>query len=197
MHWELDPVHTQLGFAVQHMTVAIVKGRFTRFTGDFELDEHRPDLSRFVVTIDAASIQTDFPERDTHIRSTEFLDSAQYPTLSYTSRSVEPLGFHHYHVLGALSLHGVTMSIPLEVSLHGIERDPSGQRHAGCSVRAKINQEDFALAWTEPTIRTRLAEEGIILSQFVQVEIEAELIERLSDKSQKSVASELRFVNKE
>lgn len=177
MHWELDPAHTQIGFAVQHMMVALVKGRFTRFEGVFELDERKPGCSHFAVTIDAASIQTDYPERDAQIRSAQFLDIEHYPTVAYASRKVEPLGFRHYLVYGDLTLHGITHTIPLDINLHGIERDPYGRRRAGFSVRARINQEAFALAWTSPSARLLLADEGIVMSQIVQIEIEAELVE--------------------
>ncbi len=172
MRWTLDPAHTQIAFSIQHMMVTLASGRFTRFTGEFHLDEHAPNRSSFEVAIDATSITTDNHERDVHLRSPDFLDTDAWPTLRYRSHAITPLGFDHYNVEGELTIHGATHPAPLEVILGGITLDPEGRRRAGFSARGRINRLDYGLTWNAP-----LEDGGFVLGSTVRIEIEAELIE--------------------
>lgn len=172
MHWTLDPAHTHMAFSIQHMSITLATGHFTRFTGQFHLDERTPEHSSFEVAIDAASIATDNRERDAHLRSPDFLNSETWPTIRYRSGAITPLGFNHFTIEGELTIHGVTRSIPLEVTLGGIALDPEGRRRAGFSARGHINREDYGLTWNAP-----LEGGGFVLGSTVRIEIEAELIE--------------------
>ncbi len=172
MRWTLDPAHTHIAFSIQHMSVTLITGRFTRFVGEFSLDERAPERSSFEVTIDAASIATDNRERDAHLRSSDFLNAEAWPTIRYRGRSVTPLGFDHFNIEGDLTIHGVTHPVQLDASLGGIALDPEGRRRAGFSARGHINREDYGLVWNAP-----LEGGGFVLGSTVRLEIEAELIE--------------------
>src|SRR6266581_1490536 len=95
-NWNLDTVHSGINFSVRHMVVSKVRGRFTKFTGNVELDES--DLTRSVVeaTIDASSIDTGTAQRDDHLRSADFFDVAQFPELRFRSKSIEAAGPERY-----------------------------------------------------------------------------------------------------
>jgi polyisoprenoid-binding protein YceI len=172
MRWTLDPNHTHIAFSIRHMTVALVTGSFTRFAGEFYLDERTPEHSSFEVAIDAASIATGNRERDAHLRSPEFFNTDAWPTIRYRSRSIIPLGFDHFNVEGELTIHCVTHPVALEVSLGGIALDPEGRRRAGFSARGHLNREAYDLTWNAP-----LESGGAVLGASVHVEIEAELVE--------------------
>ncbi len=172
MRWTLDPAHTHIAFSIQHMSVTLATGRFTRFAGQFHLDERDPERSSFEVAIDAASVATDNRERDQHLRSPDFFDTDAWPTIRYRSGAITPIGFDHFNVEGELTIHGVSHTVPLEVSLGGIALDPEGRRRAGISARAHLNREDYGLRWNAP-----LEDGGSVLGSTVRIEIEAELIE--------------------
>jgi polyisoprenoid-binding protein YceI len=172
MRWTLDSAHTHIAFSIQHMSVTLATGHFTRFAGQFNLDERAPERSSFEVAIDAASITTDNRERDAHLRSPDFLDIEAWPIIRYRSHSITPLGFDHFNVEGELTIRGVTHPVPLDVTLGGVVLDPEGFRRAGVSARSRINREDYGLLWNAP-----LEDGGSVLGSIVRLEIEAELIE--------------------
>jgi polyisoprenoid-binding protein YceI len=189
MRWILDPVHTHIAFSVQHMGVTFVTGRFTRFSGEFHLDERAPDRSSFAVTMDATSITSDNVERDAHLRSPDFLDAAAWPAITYQSDIITPLGFDTFNVEGELTIRGVTHPARMSVRMGGVSVDPEGYRRAGFSARGHIDREDYGLLWN-----ATLESGGVVLGSRVRLEIEAELVEHpdeLSDPTdQPSAASE-------
>lgn len=172
MSWRLDPVHTQIAFAAQHMGITFVTGRFTRFAGQITLDEESPERSAVVATIDAASVTTDNWERDAHLRSPDFFDVTRWPTVLYRSDAVMPLGFDTYHVAGHLTIRGVTHPVDLEAVFGGVTVDAEGYRRAGFSARGYLNRADYGLTWNAP-----LEQGGMTIGQKVRLEIEAELVE--------------------
>src|SRR5690348_10340269 len=108
MAWVLDKPHTVIEFATKHMMITTVKGRFTDFDATLNLDEQNPANSSFEVTINVASISTGDPNRDNHLRSADFFDVEHYPTATYRSTSIEPLGDDRYRVNGELTIRGET-----------------------------------------------------------------------------------------
>src|SRR5688500_18984809 len=110
--WQIDPTHTSVEFAVKHMMFATVRGRFKSFTGTVQVDEDDPNASHAEVTIQAASIDTGVADRDTHLRSADFLDAEKHPTITFRTTRVE--GAHKqegdtFRVLGELSIRGKTI----------------------------------------------------------------------------------------
>ncbi len=145
--WTIDPSHTLVEFAAKHMLFTTVKGRFTGVQGSIEIDP--TDLSRSSVQaqIDAGTISTGDAQRDGHLRSADFFDAEQYPTVSFASRRVESLDPEHARVVGDLTIHGVTREVVLDVELLGEGKNPWGKTVAGFGATTTINRKDFGLNW--------------------------------------------------
>ncbi len=119
MAWQLDLMHTQIGFAVKHMMVTTVRGYFKTFTAEVDLNERHPETSRVRVTIEAASVDTGVDHRDSHLHGEDFFNVERVPTITYSSKRVEKLDETHYRVVGNLTLRGVTQEVPLKFTVGG------------------------------------------------------------------------------
>lgn len=172
MIWEIDPAHSTVEFAVKHMMVTTVKGRFKDVSGRIKVDDDNPLASSVSATIQTASIDTGQEQRDTHLRSADFFDAAQYPTITFTSKGIEQLGDDHYKVTGDLTMHGVTREVPLDVTFEGEIHDMQGKRRASYSMTTTINRKDFGLNWN-----VALESGGWLVSDAVKIAIEVEVIE--------------------
>lgn len=126
--YTIDNSHSDVGFSVRHMVFAKVRGHFTKWTAQLAFDPADPAKSSVEVSIDAASIDTREAQRDTHLRSPDFLDVEKFPKLTYKSRKVEPAGDKKYKVAGDLTIHGVSRDVALEVEELGRGKDPLGER---------------------------------------------------------------------
>lgn len=102
--WAIDPVHSDVSFTVRHMMVSKVRGGFKSFDGEIVVEDDVVDSS-VIATVDVASFDTGNAERDAHIRSADFLDLEQHPTMTYRSTGIRPDG-DDYVVDGELTLHG-------------------------------------------------------------------------------------------
>jgi len=172
MAWQLDTVHSQIEFAVKHMMVSTVRGRFKKFSGTVALDEQLPEQSRVDVTVDVASVDTGEERRDGHLRSPDFFDVDRYPTLAFKSTNVEQLGEDHYRVTGDLTIRDVTREVPLDVTLEGRHRDMQGQRRAGFALTGSINRKDFGLNWN-----VALEAGGWLVADTIKLLVDAEVFE--------------------
>jgi polyisoprenoid-binding protein YceI len=169
--WEIDPAHSQITFAVRHLMVTTVRGQFKSFSGWVEFDPAHPESGKVEVTIDAASIDTREERRDAHLRSADFLDVEHYPTITFVSKCIEPLGGNRYRVVGDLTLRGVTKEVALDAEFHGVAKDPWGGVRAGFEARTKINRHDFGASWN-----VALEAGGWLVGDTVDVFIEVELV---------------------
>lgn len=172
MAWQLDTAHTHIGFSVKHMMVSTVRGQFTQFSGTLHLDEAHPERSRVEVSIDPTSISTGDPKRDGHLRTADFFEVEKYPEIRFVSTRIEPLGEDEYRVTGDLTMHGITHPATLQVALDGQSRDMQGQRRAGFTLSGAINRKDYGLTWN-----VALEQGGVLVSDKVQLVIEAEVLE--------------------
>jgi polyisoprenoid-binding protein YceI len=143
--WGINPEGSRLGFTLHHLVVHQIRGEFRRWGGTLFLARAEPWLSSVNVSVDLASIDTDSLERDTHIRSAEFLDVARFPRAEFKSTSVEPRD-GRVLVRGRLQLHGVTHDLDLEVEL-GTGKDPTTRNVY--SVRGKLDRQLFGLHWNQ------------------------------------------------
>jgi polyisoprenoid-binding protein YceI len=167
--WNIDASHSNLQFSVRHMVITKVRGAFKTFKGTLELDESNT-LGSVSVLIDASSIDTSEPKRDEHLRSSDFLDVATYPTLAFDSRSIERSG-DRYQVQGDLTIHGVTRRVALEAEFQGQGKDPWGGQRAAFSAKASINREDFGLTWNQV-----LEAGGVLVGTKIDIEIEVQAV---------------------
>lgn len=145
--WKIDNAHTQVNFSAKHMMVTNVRGTFHDVDGTIELDENDPTRSRGRFRVAAASVDTNFGARDTHLRSADFFDAERFPDITFVSTDIDRAGDDHYNVTGDLTIRDVTKPITFDVRLEGIVPGMSGARHAGLSVTAKFAREDWGLNW--------------------------------------------------
>jgi polyisoprenoid-binding protein YceI len=166
----LDPAHSHVGFSVRHMMIAKVRGRFTSFTGTLTVAED-PLQSTVEVDIELASIDTRDEQRDGHLRSPDFFDVEQHPTMTFRSAGVTVNGGDSVRLDGELDLHGVTQPVSLDVVYDGVGQDPWGNQRIGFSATGEIDREAFGLTWNQP-----LAQGGVLVGKAVRIEIEAEFV---------------------
>ena len=169
--WNIDPVHSGIQFVVRHMVVSKVRGSFTRFGGSILVDEDDPAASSVEVRVEAASVDTREPKRDSHLRSADFFDVEKYPEIVFRSTEVEPGDGPTMRIRGDLTLHGVTRPVTLEAEGLGREKDPWGGERAGFSARASINRRDFGLEWNQV-----LESGGVVVGEKIELELEVEAV---------------------
>ena len=171
-NWVIDKGHSEASFQVRHI-VTKVRGRFTDFEGAIAVDRAKPEASSVEFTIKTASIDTDVPNRDQHLRSPDFFDAEKYPTISFRSSKVAPKGKDQYEVTGTLNMHGVSKEITLPVTFLGFVKDPSGRERAGFETRANLNRKDYGIVWNKA-----LDSGGMLLGEEVAVEINIEATQK-------------------
>lgn len=145
--YQIDPAHSRLGFVARHAMVTKVRGHFADFSGSLYLDEDDPSRSTAEVTVQMRSVETGQPQRDDHLRTSDFFDVEQHPTMSFKSTRAERSGEDNYRLTGDLTLKGVTRPVTLDIEYTGLVRDPFGNDRAGFEGRATINRKDWGLTW--------------------------------------------------
>ena len=169
--WALDPTHSELGFKVRHMMITNVKGEFRKFDGSLLTEGSDFTKSSIDVTIDASSIFTNEDKRDDHLKSGDFFDVENYPTLLFQGKSFKKLYDDEYKLKGVLTIKGVSKEIELDVEFGGINKDPWGNEKAGFSVEGKINRKDFGLNWN-----AALETGGVLVSEEVKISAEVQFV---------------------
>jgi polyisoprenoid-binding protein YceI len=167
--WTIDPVHTEVGFSVRHMMVSKVRGKFATFTGEIVTTEN-PLESSATAEIDLSSIDTGNEQRDDHLRSADFFDAANTPTMTYRSTGIRPDGAG-YVVDGDLTLRGVTRQVPLRLELNGFGPDPYGGVRAGFTATGEINRHDFGVSWN-----AAIEAGGVVVADKVTLHLEVEAV---------------------
>ena len=172
--WIVDPAHSAAHFSVRHLMISNVRGEFTKLSGSALINPADPAKSTVEVTIDAASINTREPQRDEHLRSADFFDVANHPTLTFRSTRIEALGADNFKLTGDLTIRGVTRPVTFDVEGPTASvKDPWGNVRAGITASAKINRKDFGVAFNAMTETG-----GIVVGDEVKISIEAELIQQ-------------------
>jgi len=176
--WTLDPAHVEIGFAVRNLMISTVRGRFGGATGTITVDEGNPANSKVDVSIDVASIDTRQEMRDNHLRSPDFFDVANHPSMHFVSKRIEGDVTKKFRVIGDLTIRDITREITLDVTNEGRTRDPWGNERVGVSATAKLNRADFNLTWNQA-----LETGGVMLGDEVKLSIDAELIRQTAQVS--------------
>jgi polyisoprenoid-binding protein YceI len=170
--YDLDAAHTHVGFFVRHLMVAKVRGSFTSFSGTITIAED-PLQSSVDVSIDTASIDTRDRDRDAHLRSADFFDVEQFPTMRFKSTSMAPARGNRWVVDGELTIRDVTQAVRLDVEFEGVAMDPWGGTRIAFEATTQIDREDFGLRWNQP-----LAAGGVLVGREITIDIEAEAVRR-------------------
>ena len=169
--WKIDPAHSSAQFVVRHMMITNVRGGFSGVQGTVVYDPADLNASSVDVTIDKNTLSTGDTNRDTHVKSAEFLDVEKYPTITFKSKSITRDG-DDLKVKGDLTVHGVTKEVVLNVDGPTEEqKDPWGNIRVGASATTKIKRSDFGLTWN-----AALETGGIMLGDDLKLELDVSLI---------------------
>ena len=155
--WNIDPTHTTIGFSVRHAMVSKVRGKFNDFAGTFVIDGADVSKSAASLTIQAGSIDTSNADRDGHMKSAEFLDTA--------AKGDDVI------VTGNLTIHGVTKSVDVTFEYNGTALDPWGNTRVGFEGKAEISRKDFGLVWNAV-----LEGGGVLVGDSVKLEFDVEAV---------------------
>jgi polyisoprenoid-binding protein YceI len=145
--YKVDPAHSIVGFAIRHLEINWVEGRFKDFNGMVHYDEHDVTRSTVEFTAKVESIDTGVAPRDKHLRTADFFDAEKFPEMSFKSTSVERKGKNGYVLNGDLTLKGVTKPVALPFTITGAIKDPWGNTRFGINAQTKINRRDFGITW--------------------------------------------------
>lgn len=183
MSWTIDPAHSQILFAVRHMMIATVRGKFAQFEGTVEFDEANPTQSRVRVQIAAASIDTGIEQRDAHLRSPDFLNAELYPYLIFESTRIEKIDDSRGRMIGNLTIRDITREVVLDVTYAGQARSPWGSISAGFSAHTKINRKDWNLTWNQA-----LETGGVLVGDEITINIDLEIVKQTEEVEAEATA---------
>jgi polyisoprenoid-binding protein YceI len=168
-NWNIDTAHSGINFSVRHMVVSKVRGRFGKYSGTIKLDDADIARSSVEVSIEASSIDTGVADRDTHLRSSDFLDVEKFPELLFRSKSIEQVDGARYRVLGDLTIRGVKREVVLDAEYGGRGKDPWGNERVGFVAKTSIDRKDFGLTWNQV-----LETGGILVGDRVEIELDVQ-----------------------
>ncbi len=177
--WTFEPGHTAAEFCVRHMMVTWVRGHFKNINGVIEYDPDDPAKSSVAVEIDAANLWSGDPDRDAHLKSSDFLDVDKHPKITFKGSEIELISKNDFKVTGNLTIRGVTKKVTLEVRYLGQWQTPfwvgntdrGPKTRAGFFATARINRHDFGVSWNAP-----MEKDGMVVGHDVLITIDAEAI---------------------
>jgi len=171
--WVVDASHSEVGFSVRHLMIAKVKGTFHAFDASIAADVSDLTSAEISFNIDLSSVDTRNGDRDAHLKSADFFDVEQFPTLGFKATAITKTGEGEYAVTGDVSLHGVTRSETFEVTFEGTSRDPWGNTKAGFSATGTIKRSDYGL-----TYNAALETGGVMIGDEVKISLEIEALQQ-------------------
>ena len=175
--YNIDPAHTRVGFAARHFGINAVKGRFKEFTGKLVMDGNA--LKEATATIQVQSIDTGVEQRDNHLRTADFFDATNHPTITFKTKRIEPKG-DGVVMIADFTMRGVTKELSLPVTLSKPIKDPWGNTRVGLELRAKLNRKDYGIKYSD------MIEGGIpAVGDEVEIEINAEAIKEKAGEAKK------------
>lgn len=167
--WNIDPTHSVLTFKVRHF-FSKTSGTFGDWTGTIEFDPEKPEASSVQITIQTASIDTKHEQRDGHLRSADFFDAENHPTITFESTEVRKAG-DGWELVGDLTMRGVTKSVVIPFTFLGSGPDGWGGTRAGFEGSTEVNRKDYGISWNK-----MLDTGGAVLGEEVEIEIQVEAV---------------------
>jgi polyisoprenoid-binding protein YceI len=146
--WQVDPVHSKVGFAVKHLGVATVRGEFQEFDGKLELGEDL-ESSRAYGTVKALSVTTNHEQRDEHLRSADFLNVELHPELGFESKRIEAIDEEELRIVGDLTINGVTREIELRAEILGTGLGFNDEERIGLEVAGELSRRDYGMRFNQ------------------------------------------------
>jgi polyisoprenoid-binding protein YceI len=167
--WSVDPTHSRVGFVARHMMVTKVRGSFSEYSADVTIGED-PLESTVAAIVQMSSIETGNADRDGHLRTNDFFDIEQFPTMSLQSTGFKQDG-SGFTMLADLTIKGVTQPVEFELEFDGVGQDPWGGTRAGFTANTTINRRDFGIEWN-----AALESGGVLVGEKVQIELDIQLV---------------------
>jgi polyisoprenoid-binding protein YceI len=171
--YDIDASHSLIGFAVRHMLIAKVHGRFDEWSGTVNFDQDDLGASRVQVRIAAASIDTRESQRDEHLRSADFLEVTTYPEITYSSTGIKERGRGRFQIVGDLVVRGVSREVVVDARYNGRVRDPAGRERIGFEGRTVVDRGDFGLRWNA-LVETG----GVVVGEKIEIGLQVEAVRR-------------------
>jgi polyisoprenoid-binding protein YceI len=168
--WSIDPAHTEILFKVKHLVISTVTGKFNKFDGSMISSNEDFSDATIEFSADVNSIDTNQPDRDTHLKSPDFFDAANHPKLTFVSKSFKKKSGSEYALHGDLAIRGVSKPVELSVEYGGTIKDPWGNTKIGFEISGKINRKDYGLVWSAVTETG-----GVVVADEVKLLINVEL----------------------
>ena len=179
MTWTIDAAHTHLEFSVTHMMLAKVRGEFKDFEGTIAFDPENPAATEVNININVASLTTRNQDRDAHLRSPDFFNVEQYPTMTFKSKRVELVSDNGAKLVGDLTIKDITREVVLNVNYAGQAQSPWGTTSAGFTASTSIDRTAWDLTWNQA-----LETGGVLVSEKVGINIETELIKQAEKEAE-------------
>lgn len=171
--WSVDPTHSHVEFAVKHLMISTVRGRFGDIKGTVTYNETDPTKSKVEIEIGTSSIDTRTEQRDNHLRSPDFFDVEKYPSMKFVSKRIEGDINGEFKIIGDLTIRDQTREVSLDAEFHGKTRDPWGGDRMGFEAKGKINRKEFGLTWNQA-----LEAGGWVVGDDIKLTIEVELVKQ-------------------
>jgi polyisoprenoid-binding protein YceI len=165
--WVVDPMHSSVEFQVKHLGIATVRGAFRSFEGALEIG----DEPRARGTVNVASVDTNEPNRDAHLRSPDFFGAETFPQITFASTAIERVDDDAFEIVGDLTLHGVTRPITLRAEVTGTEEDPWGNERVGLEVNGQLNRSDYGMRFSQA-----LGSGNVLVSDTVMLQLDISAI---------------------
>lgn len=171
MTWQMDSSHSEILFSVRHMMISKVRGQFENFRGNIEFDPNNLEATTVDVVIDAESLNSRNDDRDTHLKSADFLEVEEYPHIHFKSSEVRQTQGGQGKLFGDLTIKDITRPVVLDVTYNGMAQSPWGTTSAGFSASGKINRKNWDLTWNQA-----LETGGVLVGEDINIAIELELV---------------------
>ncbi len=172
-NYAIDPAHSTIGFAVRHLVINEIPGRFRDFNGMIQYNPARIGDSAVTFTAKAASVDTAVEARDKHLRTADFFDVEKYPEISFKSSRIEKSGADSFLAHGDFTMHGVTKTIAIPFKLHGTVTDPWGKTRLGVEAALTLNRQDYGITWGG-----KLDNGGLVIGNDVKISLLLEAVKQ-------------------
>jgi polyisoprenoid-binding protein YceI len=170
--YKIDPVHSRVGFMVKHLVISNVRGNFVDFSGTIIYDPIDLAKSSVDVSINAASINTDNPDRDKHLKSPDFFDVEKFPEITFKSDHIEKKG-EKFVAVGKLTMRGVTKEVTIPFDFLGTAKDPQGNLRIGFEGATSVNRQDYGISWNKA-----LDNGGVLVGDEVKIDLSVEAVKQ-------------------
>lgn len=173
--WQLDPAHSSVEFAVKHMMMTTVRGRFKKVQATLRGDRDHPEDAGVEARIEVASVDTGVEDRDAHLRSPDFFDAEDHPEISFRSTGIEgdppAQDGDEFRLFGELRIRDTSMVVTLDCEYGGRGTDPWGNTRTGFTFRTELDRRDWGLRWNQA-----LEAGGVLVANKVRIEGEVQFV---------------------